>query len=103
MERRIKRLERAVIILSVLFVLSIFTSIYSAMQIRAVASKIPSYSEIKKDIQTLNTIYKISEVKVPKAYNYTKVKVSEAYSYSKEHLVKLLSTPASEDKFVKSK
>ena len=96
MEKRIKRLERAVITLSVLFVISVFASIYSAIQIRSVADKIPSYQEIKEDIKTLNKIYKVSEVQVPKAYNYTKEKAVQSYTYTKEKTNELI-------KYVKSK
>jgi len=88
--KQIKRLWIAVIVLSFLFVTSIGVSIYSAMQIRTVASKIPSYHEIKEDIKTLNNLYKVSEVQVPKAYNYTKEKTSQAYKYSKEKASQLV-------------
>lgn len=90
MEKRIKRLEIAVITLLILFFVSIFFSIYSASQIRTVASKIPDYKEIKEDIKTLNQIYKISEVKIPKAYDYTKNKVNQGYEYSKNKLTELV-------------
>jgi len=83
-EKQIKRLWIAVIVLSILFVTSIGVSIYSAFQIRSVASKIPSYTEIKNDIKTLNNLYKVSEVQVPKAYNYTKEKAVAGYEYTKE-------------------
>ena len=89
-EKRIKRLEIMVVILSILFVTSIGVSIYSAFQIRSVASKIPSYTEIKNDIKTLNNLYKVSEVQVPKAYNYTKEKTVQAYEYSKEKTGQLI-------------
>jgi predicted PurR-regulated permease PerM len=89
-EKRIKRLEIAVIILSILFIISVTVSIYSAIQIRTVASKVPSYKEIKEDIKALNNLYKISEVKVPKAYNYTKEKAVEGYDYTKEKASELM-------------
>lgn len=89
-EKRIKRLERAVIVLSILFIVSVSVSIYSAIQIRTVASKVPSYKEIKEDIQALNKLYKISEVQVPKAYNYTKEKTIEGYNYTKEKASELM-------------
>lgn len=90
MEKRVKRLEIAVIVLLIMFFVSVFVSIYSAFQIKAVASKIPDYKEIKEDIKTLNQIYKISEVKIPKAYDYTKIKVSQGYEYSKNKLTELV-------------
>lgn len=89
-EKRIKRLERAVITLSILFIISVTVSIYSAIQIRTVASKVPSYKEIKEDIVALNKLYKISEVQVPKAYNYTKEKAVKGYDYTKEKASELL-------------
>jgi predicted PurR-regulated permease PerM len=91
MEKRIKRLERAVIVLSVLFVMSVFASIYSAIQIRSVANKIPSYQEIKSDIQTLNKMYKISAVQVPKAYDYASEKVLEGSVYAKAKTNEIIS------------
>lgn len=89
-EKRIKRLEIAVVILSILFIISVTVSIYSAIQIRAVASKVPSYKEIKEDIVALNKLYKISEVQVPKAYNYTKDKAVKGYDYTKEKASELM-------------
>jgi len=89
-EKRIKRLERIVIILSILFIVSVLTSIYSAIQIKTVANKVPSYQELKKDIQALNQLCKISEVKVPQAYNFTKDKAVKGYEYSKEKTNELI-------------
>lgn len=88
--KQIKRLWIAVIILSFLFFISVTASIYSAIQIKSVASKIPSYTEIKNDIKALNNLYKVSEVQVPKAYNYTKEKAVEGYKYTKEKTTQLI-------------
>lgn len=97
-ERKVKRLQIAVVALGILFVLSICVSIYSAMQIRMVANNLPSYKEIKEDIKTLNSIYCVSKVEVPKAYNYTKEKanvakekINVAYEYSKEKTNSIIS------------
>lgn len=84
MSKRIKRLEIAVIVLCFLFVVSVSTSIWSAMQIRTMASSLPSYKELKEDIKTLNAVYKISVDKAPKVYNYTKAKTIQGYEYGKE-------------------
>ena len=89
-EYRIKRLEITVVILAVLLLVSVFATVYSAIQIRTVASSIPSYKEIKEDIKTLNNIYKVSEVKIPKAYKYTKEKASQGYDYTKEKATELI-------------
>jgi hypothetical protein len=89
-EKRIKRLEIAVVILSVLLLITSTAAVYSAIQIRTVASSIPSYKEIKEDIKTLNALYKVSEEKLPKAYNYTKDKTVKAYDYTKEKTNELI-------------
>lgn len=99
--KQIKRLWTAVIILSILFITSIGVSIYSVFQIKSVASKIPSYTEIKNDIKALNNLYKVSEVQVPKAYNYTKEKAVEGYEYTKEkagQLVDFIKEKTKDDK-----
>lgn len=99
--KQIKRLWTAVIILSILFITSIGVSIYSAFQIKSVASKIPSYTEIKNDIKTLNNLYKVSEAQVPKVYNYTKEKAVEGYEYTKDkagQLVDFIKEKTKDDK-----
>lgn len=90
-EQRIKRLETAVRILTVLFILSIGFSIYAFYQITAVTSKIPSYSELKEDVKSIRKLYDKSvdavpvvKEKVSDGYNYTKDKVSDGYDYTKE-------------------
>jgi ABC-type dipeptide/oligopeptide/nickel transport system permease component len=90
LKSRLRRLEIMFVIVLIMFGTSVGFSIYSAMQIRSVAGKIPSYQEIKKDIERLNDIYKISEQKVPQAYNYTKEKAAQGYNYSKEKANELL-------------
>jgi len=89
LQKRVKRLEITVIILSVALIMSLCGIWYSAIQIKSIGSKIPSYQEIKQDIQTLNNLYKISEQKVPQAYDYTKDKVGKAYDYSKDKVKEL--------------
>lgn len=90
METKIKRLQVAVVVLFVLFIISVSTSIYSAIQIKTLTNSIPSYKDIKEDIKALNEIYKISETKVPEAYEYTKEKAIEGYEYGKEKTSKLI-------------
>lgn len=90
LHKRIQRLEIAVVMLSVLFVILIITTFYVSAQVKAVSDKIPSYNEIKEDIKTLNKIYKVSEVEVPKAYNYTKGKTLELFEYIKTSADSLL-------------
>lgn len=98
MEKRIKRLEIAVIILTILFVLSIFISIYTVSQITMLSNKIPSYKEIKEDIKFIKSAYVVSESKVKemhiqekltKGYNYTTEKTSQLVGYIKEQKDKL--------------
>ena len=93
MEKRIKRLEIAVVVLSILFVFSIFISIYAVSQIKLVADKIPDYKEIKEDLKTLKSVYKYSSDRVDsmhvkekavKAYDYTVDKAGEFVNYLKE-------------------
>lgn len=83
-EKRIKRLEVTVVILAALLLISVFATVYSAIQIKTVVSSIPNYKEIKEDIKTLNAIYKVSEVKIPKAYNYASDKANDLLNYIKE-------------------
>jgi predicted PurR-regulated permease PerM len=89
-EKRIKRLEVTVVILAALLLISVFATVYSAIQIKTVVSSIPNYKEIKEDIKTLNAIYKVSEVKIPKAYNYTKEKAVNGYDYASDKASDLL-------------
>lgn len=93
MEKRLKRLEIAVVVLSILFVLSIFVSIYAVSQITMLSNKIPSYTEIKNDIKYIKAAYVVSEAKVKemhvqetvsKAYNYTSEKTGALVDYLKE-------------------
>ena len=93
MEKRIKRLEIAVITLSIMFVVSIFVSIYAVSQIKLVAAKIPDYKEIKEDLKTLKSVYVYGATKVDsmhvkekaiKAYDYTVDKASDFVNYLKE-------------------
>jgi type IV secretory pathway TrbF-like protein len=93
MEKKIRRLEIAVIVLSVLFVVSIFVSVYSVSQITMLANKIPDYKEVKADIKLLNDIYQVSSVKadslhvkdnVIKGYDYTVDKASEFIGFLKK-------------------
>lgn len=93
MEKRLKRLEIAVVILSILFVLSIFVSIYAVGQITMLANKIPSYTEVKEDIKYIKAAYIVSEAKVKemhvqetvsKAYNYTSEKTGALVDYLKK-------------------
>lgn len=79
MGSRIRRLEIAVVILSIMFLGTLGMSVYCAVQMEALVAKVPSYHEIKEDIKTLNKMYKVSEVQVPKAYNYTKEKIGNGY------------------------
>ena len=98
MEKRIKRLEIAVIVLTIVFVLSIFVSIYTVSQITMLSNKTPSYKEVKEDIKFIKTAYVISESKVremhiqenlTKGYNYTTEKTSQLVDYIKEQKEKL--------------
>ena len=77
MENKIKRLQSAVIILTVLFFISVSFSIYSAIQIKVIASKMLCYSEIKKDVLELNRLCTISETKFSKSSEYTRDKLSK--------------------------
>lgn len=79
MEKRLRRLEIAVITLGLMLVVTFSVSVYCAIQMETLVAKVPSYTEIKEDIKTLNKMYKISEDKLPKAYNYTKEKVGNGY------------------------
>lgn len=90
MGNRIRRLEIAVVILSIMFLGTLGMSVYCAVQMEALVAKVPSYHEIKEDIKTLNKMYKVSEVQVPKAYKYTKEKVSVGYDYTKEKTSELV-------------
>lgn len=93
MEKKIKRLEIAVVILSILFVFSIFVSIYAVSQITMLSNKIPSYSEVKEDIKFLKGAYEVTankadslhlKEKVVKGYDYTVDKASDLVDYLKE-------------------
>ena len=89
-EDRIKRLERAVRGLTIAFIISIGFSIYAFFQIKAMASSIPSYHELKEDVQTLKKFYDASPIlkeKAEQGYNYTKDKVVDGYEYSKDKVV----------------
>lgn len=90
-EQRIKRLERAVRGLTIAFILSIGFSIFAFYQITAITSKIPSYHELKEDVQSIKKLYDNSVEAMPKVgkkigdgYDYTKEKVSDGYDYTKE-------------------
>jgi hypothetical protein len=82
MEKRIKRLEIAVITLSIMFVISIFVSIYAVTQIRLVAAKIPDYKEIKEDLKTLKSVYVYGSTKVDSMH--VKEKIVKGYDYTVE-------------------
>ena len=93
MEKRLKRLEIAVVVLSILFVFSIFVSIYAVSQITMLSNKIPSYTEVKEDIKFLKGAYLVTEKKVDslhikdkvvKGYDYTVDKASDLVHYLKE-------------------
>jgi len=93
MEKKIKRLEIAVITLSIMFVISIFVSIYAITQIKLVAAKIPDYKEIKEDLKVLKSVYVYGSTKVDsmhvkekvvKGYDYTVEKAGEFVDFLKE-------------------
>lgn len=93
MEKKIRRLEIAVVVLSILFVFSIFVSIYAVSQITMLSNKIPSYTEVKEDIKFLKGAYLVTEKKVDslhikdkvvKGYDYTVDKASDLVDYLKE-------------------
>jgi predicted PurR-regulated permease PerM len=96
-ESKIKRLEIAVISLSILFVLSIFVSMYGFYQIKSLSDKIPSYKEIKEDIKFIKNNYPRTKEKIVAGYEYTKEKTSAAkevvndkVSDAKKSLIKYL-------------
>lgn len=89
-EQRIKRLEIAVIALSVAFIVSIFVSILAYLQILALSSKIPDYKEIKEDIKVIKQTYEVAKEKAPvvkkavvDSYEYTKDKAGDLVDYFK--------------------
>lgn len=89
-EARIKRLEIAVIALSVAFVVSICVSIFAYMQIAALSSKLPSYHELKEDVKILKGAYEVTKEKAPvvkkaivDSYEYTKDKAEGLVDYFK--------------------
>lgn len=89
-ETRIKRLEIAVIALSVSFVISICVSIFAYMQIATLSSKLPSYHELKEDVKILKGAYEVTKKKVPvvkeaivDGYEYTKNKTGDLIDYFK--------------------
>lgn len=89
-EQRIKRLEIAVIALSVAFIVSIFVSILAYLQILALSSKIPDYKEIKEDIKVIKQTYEVAKEKAPAvkkvvvdSYEYTKDKADDLVNYFK--------------------
>ena len=93
MEKKIKRLEIAVVVLSILFVFSIFVSIYAVSQITMLANKIPDYKEVKEDIKFLKGAYDVTsekadslhvKEKVVKGYDYTVEKAGDLIDYLKE-------------------
>lgn len=93
MEKKIRRLEIAVIALAFMFVISLCVSIYAATQITILSSKIPNYKEIKEDIKLLNDVYHVTAVKadslhvkekVIKGYDYTVDKAGELVEFLKE-------------------
>jgi hypothetical protein len=89
-EQRIKRLEVAVIALSVAFFASLLISFLAYMQILTFSSKIPDYKEIKEDIKTLKGAYDVAKDKAPvvkeavvNSYEYTKEKAGDLVDYFK--------------------
>lgn len=86
-ELRIKKLERSVRGLRIAFFLSIVISIIAFYQITVLASKVPSYSELKEDVKTLKKVVDAAPVVKEKAvqgYNYTKDKAVQGYNYTAE-------------------
>ena len=91
MEKKIKRLELAVVCLSILFVVSIFFTMYAITQIRLIADKIPNYTEIKQDVKYLKDAYVSSSTdsvsikeKITKTYDNALNKSGEVINYLKK-------------------
>lgn len=89
-EKRIKRLEIAVVALAFAFVVSIFISIFAYMQIAALSSKLPSYHELKEDVKIIKSAYEVTKDKAPvvkkavvDSYEYTKDKAGDLVDYFK--------------------
>lgn len=92
-DRKTRPLKIAVVVLSILFVFSIFVSIYAVSQITMLSNKIPSYTEVKEDIKFLKGAYLVTEKKVDslhitdkvvKGYDYTVDKAGDLVNYLKE-------------------
>lgn len=93
MEKRIKRLETAVVVLSVLFVLSLGLAGVAATELSAINKKIPDYNELKQDVQSLKTVYNVIEAKTDSlniketlttAYDSTFSKSGQVINYLKK-------------------
>ena len=93
MEKRIKRLEMAVITLAIMFGISLFISFVAVCQIKMLSDKVPDYKEIKEDLKFVKSAYIYSATKVDsmhvkekavKAYDYTVDKASDFVNYLKE-------------------
>jgi len=91
MEKKIKRLEIAVVCLSILFVVSIFFTMYAITQIKLIADKIPNYTEIKQDVKYLKDAYDSTtkdsvsiKEKITKTYDSALNKSGEVINFLKK-------------------
>ena len=91
MEKKIKRLELAVVCLSILFLVSIFFTMYAITQIKLIANKIPNYTEIKQDVKYLKDAYNTTtkdsvsiKEKITKTYDSALNKGGEVINYLKK-------------------
>jgi predicted PurR-regulated permease PerM len=90
MEKRIKRLETAVIALALMLIATIVLAGVAATELSAINRKLPDYQELKHDVQSLKTVYDVVENKIDSteihqtlstAYDSTLSKTNKAIEY----------------------
>lgn len=86
-EKRVKRLELAVIVLSGLFIISISATLFAVAQINILSDKIPNYHEVKEDIKSAKIFYDSTSVKMDSAH--VKERVINAYDKTVDNGAKL--------------